>query len=63
MVFLDLQKAFDTVNHDILCDTLDLNIIGVISIFVLNSFLSGRYQKMSIGNAVSDSVPITCGGS
>ena len=59
MVMMDLQKAFDTVNHDILCDKLD--ILGVKSISWFKSYLSGRYQKVSIGKVFSDSIPITCG--
>lgn len=59
MVMLDIQKAFDTVNHDILCGKLSL--LGVKSIPWFKSYLSGRYQKVSIGKTTSDSIPITCG--
>ena len=59
MVLLDLQKAFDTVNHEILCDKLAAMGIGSIGWF--KSYLSGRTQKVKIGDIESDPKPITCG--
>ncbi len=49
VVLLDLQKAFDTVDHNILCNTLEAMGIGSANWF--RSYLSGRTQKVEIGNS------------
>ncbi len=59
MVLLDLQKAFDTVDHKILCNKLEAMGIGSTNWF--RSYLNGRTQKVKIGNTVSKPMPITCG--
>ncbi len=58
MVLLDLQKAFDTVDHAILCEKLEAMGIGSTNWF--KSYLSERTQKVIIGDTFSDSRPITC---
>jgi hypothetical protein len=42
MIMLDLQKAFDTVNHNILCSK--LNVMGVQSVDWFESYLTDRVQ-------------------
>ena len=59
MVMLDLQKAFDTVNHDILCDKLKL--MGLESVGWFRSYLSDRNQVVNINNVTSSPLNITCG--
>ena len=59
MVMLDLQKAFDTVNHDILCDKLKL--MGLESVQWFRSYLSDRNQVVNINNVTSPPLNITCG--
>ncbi len=59
MVLLDLQKAFDTVDHVILCEKGEAMSIGFINWF--KSCLSERTQKVKIGGTVSGSMSITCG--
>ena len=44
MVLLDLQKAFDTVDHEILCQKLE--VLGVHSIEWFRSYLTNRKQLM-----------------
>ena len=60
-VFLDLQKAFDTVNHTILLQKLEhYGIRGnVLSWF--QSYLTGRSQYVSVNGHVSTTLPIVCG--
>ena len=59
MILLDLQKAFDTVDHLILCDK--LRAMGVCSVDWFESYLSGRNQFVQVNVTTSDSSPITCG--
>lgn len=59
MIMLDLQKAFDTVDHGILCQK--LNIMGVESVEWFQSYLTGRNQIVNVNNAMSESMNITCG--
>lgn len=58
---LDLCKAFDTVNHDILIGKLfDIGIRGKINCW-FESYLKERKQFVKIGNSRSSSKIITCG--
>ena len=50
MIMLDLQKAFDTVDHQILCKSNHLEIIGVTSTEWFVSYLTGRQQTVSVKN-------------
>ena len=59
MVLIDLQKAFDTVDHCILIEK--LRAIGVNSTTWFESYLTGRSQCVQVGNSQSEFVPITCG--
>ena len=59
MILLDIQKAFDSVDHQILCNK--LSAMGVQSIEWFHSYLSGRNQVVSINGVESDPLPITCG--
>ena len=59
MIFLDLQKAFDTVDHLILCDK--HRAMGVYSVDWFKSYLSDRNQFVQANDTTSDSSPITCG--
>ena len=59
MLLLDLQKAFDTVNHKILCDKLEIMGVGCIEWF--HSYLSNRKQYVSVNNVYSKYGLVTCG--
>ena len=54
ILFLDLQKAFDTVSHDILLKKLIHYGVRGNAYWLLKSYLSGRKQRTKIGDTVSD---------
>ena len=60
-IFIDLEKAFDTVNHSILCDK--LNYYGFRGKFndLIKSYLTNRKQFVSINGYDSTKLDITCG--
>ena len=60
-VFVDLEKAFDTVHHDILCDKLKAyGLRGNVN-NLLKSYLGGRKQYVSINGIDSKVKDVTCG--
>ena len=59
MVLLDLQKAFNTVNHDVLCEKLKLMGVGCTEWFI--SYLSNRKQIVIVNEASSSPGLVTCG--
>lgn len=56
-VFVDLQKAFDTVDHEILCHKLSHYGIRGIANKWFSSYLSSRQQFVSIGKSNSSCLP------
>ena len=59
MVLIDLQKAFDTVDHAILLDK--LSAIGVSSTAWFESYLCDRKQCVEVNGSRSEFLPIDCG--
>ena len=59
MILLDLQKAFDTVDHEILCKNLKTS--GVNSTYWFLSYLQNRRQFVTVGETQSDPASVTCG--
>ena len=60
-VFIDLEKAFGTVNHKILLSKLKHYGIRGIANKWFSSYLSNRHQSVSLNGASSSSLPVTCG--
>ena len=60
-LFLDLSKAFDTVNHQILIDKLCKYGIRGTPLAWFTDYLSNRQQYVKIGNTESDLLTLTCG--
>ena len=50
-VFLDLQKAFDTINHNILIKKLDLYGLQKPALNLLRSYLENRFQMCTVNAA------------
>ncbi len=65
-IFIDLKKAFDTVNHSILLNKLYHYGMRGPCFTLLNSYLSQRYQRVKIScknsqSTFSNFLPINCG--
>lgn len=60
-IFLDLSKAFDTINHNILLRKLNqYGIRGLANDWIKN-YLSGRQQRVTFNNTLSNATNISCG--
>ena len=60
-IFLDLSKAFDTVNHDILIKKLEFYGVRGLANKWFSSYLSNQRQFVSVNNISSDELTISCG--
>ena len=61
MVLLDLQKAFDTVEHGVLLMKLEANGLDAGGLKRFQSYLSGRTQLVDIHGTCSSFANVTCG--
>ena len=58
-IFIDLSKAFDTINHNILLRKLEYYGVENITHDFLHSYLSTRQQYVEIDSVKSNMLPIT----
>ena len=60
-IFLDLTKAFDTVDHEILLKKLHNYGVRGVANRLIKSYLTNRYQYVTINNVQSSKKAINCG--
>ena len=60
-IFIDLSKAFDTINHNILLKKLEYYGVRGLANDLIKSYLTNRQQYVEIENHPSDLMSITCG--
>ena len=60
-VYLDLMKAFDTINHQILLKKLNHYGIRGLPLSLIDNYLKNRSQYVIFDNVMSDTLPITTG--
>lgn len=60
-VYMDLSKAFDSINHDILIEKLKHYGLSGTSLSLVRNYLSGRTQYVEIGDIQSSLLPIITG--
>ena len=61
VVFIDLKKAFDTVDHEILLEKLLLFGIKGSAFQLLKSYLCPRSQKCEVNGVISNESNVKCG--
>ena len=61
MILIDLQKSFDTINHEILIKKMECIGFSEETLSWFKSYLSHREFKVSINKSLSNSGKITCG--
>ena len=61
MIAIDLQKAFDTIDHSILLEKLDTLGFSTNAILWFKSYLTKRTFCVSLNDYTSSPAPITCG--
>ena len=61
VVFIDLKKVFDTIDHEIILRKLTCYGFDTHTLKWFESYLSNRYQKCNVNGHLSNLLPVTCG--
>ena len=61
VLFLDLRKAFDTVDHEILLFKLESVGLGVSFVNYIGDYLSNRMEVTKVNGSLSSSLLVVCG--
>ena len=61
VVFIDLKKAFDTIDHEIILRKLTCYGFDTHTLKWFESYFSNRYQKCNVNGHLSNPLPVTCG--
>ena len=61
IIFIDLKKAFDTINHDILLSKLSGYGLDSRTIDWFRSYLTNRFQRCIVNGALSEPGLVSCG--
>ena len=61
VLFLDLKKAFDTVNHNIMLQKLAMYGMGPVCVSWFENYLAGRTQMTKVNDVLSDTRIVSCG--
>ncbi|XP_065664726.1 uncharacterized protein LOC136086360 [Hydra vulgaris] len=61
VLYLDYEKAFDTLPHDLMLHKISGYGISNMLLNWINSFLSKRTQRVVMGSTISESLPVTSG--
>ena len=61
VVAIDLSKAFDSICHNLLLAKLKAYGVHDSAIKLIQSYLSGRFQRVKCNGKVSDWLPLRCG--
>lgn len=60
-LFIDFKKAFDLVNHNILLLKMEAAGVRGVALSWFRSFLTGREQRVRVGECLSGPLPVTAG--
>ena len=58
VVLLDMSKAFNSIRHDLLLQKLQSIGVTSLSLGWFHNYLSGHSQRVRIGDAISDPLPL-----
>ena len=61
MIYMDMSKAFDKVNHGCLLQTFHEFRFGGSLLQWFSSYLMGRYQRVTVLGETSDTLPVSSG--
>ena len=61
VIFIDLKKAFDTINHEIILKTFTKYGFDQDAPKWLKSYLTNRMQRCNVNNHLSSASPLNCG--